>query len=256
VLAAGQRACPAATVPSPIPEIFAGSTTQASMNPNRVLRTLPLALLLSASGTLLSGCKIERKPEADPKAANALSSGFESASFDPKAEVQALWESKALPALDSMATDYLTLQAAMQKNIDEAGAQHGYRERGESGPWNMAVRVSGTVVAAETELSAGTADIDVDNDGKADVQIQIGPVIRGTTIRDALPFISFTNYTNQIDFAQLANAFNDRAYEAALKQVDRTQLMGRKVELSGVFTADNGDELPLVTVVAFKVIAP
>jgi predicted lipoprotein len=120
----------------------------------------------------------------------------------------------------------------------------------------MAVRVTGTVVAAETELSAGTADIDVDGDGKADVQIQIGPVIRGTAIRDTLPFISFTNYTNQIDFAQLANALNDRAFDAALKDVDRPKLMGQKVELSGVFTADNGDDLPVITVVAFKVVAP
>jgi predicted lipoprotein len=226
------------------------------MNPNHVIRMLPVALLLGASGMMLSGCKIEHKSEAQQKAANAPAGSFANASFDPKAEVQAMWDSKVLPALDKMAVDYPTLKAAIQKDINEAGAQHGYREKGESGPWNMAVRVTGTVVAAETELSAGTADIDVDGDGKADVQIQIGPVIRATAIRDTLPFISFTNYTNQIDFAQLANALNDRAFEAALKDVDRAKLMGQKVELSGVFTADNGDDLPVITVVAFKVVAP
>jgi len=111
------------------------------------------------------------------------------------------------------------------------------------------------VVEVETELSAGTADIDVDGDGKADVQIQIGPVLRGATIRDILPFISFTSYTNQIDFAQLANAFNERAYEAStLKATDRSKLKGQKVELTGIFTADSAADIPVITVTAFKVL--
>jgi predicted lipoprotein len=226
------------------------------MHPKKLIRTIPVALMLGATGLMLTACRIEHKSEAEQRASASVAGSFENKSFDPKAEVQAMWDSKVLPAIDKMAVDYPTLKAAMQKNMDEAGAQHGYREKGEGGPWNMAVRVAGQVVAAETELSAGTADIDVDGDGKADVQIQIGPVIRATAIRDTLPFISFTNYTNQIDFAQLANALNDRAYEAALKDVDRSELIGQKVELTGVFTADSGEDLPVVTVLSFKVVAP
>ena len=119
----------------------------------------------------------------------------------------------------------------------------------------MAVTVTGKVVEVDTEVSAGTAGIDTNGDGKADVTIQIGPVIRGTTIRDILPFISFTSYTNQIDFAQLANAFNDRAYEASsLKATDHKTLKGKTVTLTGVFTADDPTELPLITVTSFKVV--
>lgn len=221
----------------------------------KVIRWIPVALVLGGAGLLLTGCKIERKPQAGQQAASVAGS-FDNKSFNPKAEVDAMWDSKVLPAIDKMAVDYPALKAAMQKNLDQAGTQHGYREKGESSPWNMAVRVTGKVVAAETDLSAGTADIDVDGDGKADVQIQIGPVIRATAIRDTLPFISFTNYTNQIDFAQLANALNERAYNAALKDVDRSKLLGQKVELVGVFAADSGDELPLITVVSFKVVGP
>jgi predicted lipoprotein len=226
------------------------------MTSKPVIRTIPAAIVLGAVCLALNGCKIERKTEAELNATASVAGSFENKSFDPKAEVQAMWDSKVLPSINKMALDYPTLKAAMQKNMDEAGAQHGYREKGDSSPWNMAVRVAGTVVAAETELSAGTADIDADGDGKADVQIQIGPVIRGTTIRDTLPFISFTNYTNQIDFAQLANAFNDKAYEGALQDVDRSKLVGQKVDLTGVFPADNGDELPVVTVLSFKVVGP
>jgi predicted lipoprotein len=73
-------------------------------------------------------------------------------------------------------------------------------------------------------------------------------------LRDILPFVSFTSYTNQIDFAQLANALNDRAYESALKSVDRANLKGKSVEVLGVFTTDNASDVPLVTVTAFKVL--
>ena len=39
-------------------------------------------------------------------------------------------------------------------------------------------------------------------DGKpTTVVLQIGPVIFGTALRDALPFIAFGDFVNQIDYA-------------------------------------------------------
>lgn len=225
------------------------------MYPQHTLQTLSKVLLLGAACLAVSGCKIEHKSDAQQKATAAPGS-FENKSFDPKAEVAALWESKAVPAIAALALDFPSLRKEMQASLDAAGAKHGHREKGEGAAWNLATTLSGTVVAVETEVSAGTADIDVDGDGRADVQIQIGPVVRGATIRDILPFISFTSYANQIDFAQLANALNDRAYEAStLKAADRSKLQGQKVELTGVFTADSADEVPVITVTAFKVLA-
>lgn len=220
------------------------------------LRTLSNALLISSACLAVAGCKIEHRSTAEQqKSANAAGS-FESKGFDPKAEVAAMWDSKAQPTIAKMAADFVSLRKEMEANLDAAGAKHGHREKGEGAPWNFATTVVGTVVEVETEVSAGTADIDVDGDGKADVQIQIGPVVRGTTIRDLLPFISFTSYTNQIDFAQLGNALNDRAYESStLKAADRSKLKGHKVELTGVFTANDATDLPVITVTSFKVLA-
>ena len=75
----------------------------------------------------------------------------------------------------------------------------------------------GGIVAGDVTLSAAKIDVDADGDGQPDAQVQIGPIIRGTSLRDSLPFISFTAYTNQVEFAQLANAFNDHAAAQALK---------------------------------------
>ena len=212
-----------------------------------------LVLGLSLAAT---ACKIEHKSEAERRAKANPAGNFESKTFNPAAEVDAIWDSKVMPAISAMAMDYPALKKAMQTSMDKAGAQHGHREKGEGAPWNLATKVTGNIVETDTEVSAGTAGIDVNGDGKADVQIQIGPVLKGSTIRDILPFISFTAYTNQIEFAQLANAFNDRSYQSTFKSLDRTQLKGRKVELIGVFAAESAEDLPLLTVVAFKVLNP
>lgn len=224
------------------------------MYPHTTRHTLG-SLMLCAACLALSGCKIEHKSAADQMKVAAAGS-FENKSFNPQAEVAALWDSKAVPAIEAMALDFAQLRKDMQANLDAAGAKHGHREKGEGAPWNLATTLTGKVLAVDTEVSAGSADIDVDGDGRADVQIQIGPVLRGATLRDILPFISFTSYTNQIDFAQLANALNDRAFEAStLKALDRSKLKGQKVQLTGVFTADNAEDVPVLTVTAFKVLA-
>lgn len=217
------------------------------------LRTTTSATLLVVGCLAMSGCKIEHKSEAKAGQNAGAKGSFENPSFDPKKEVLAMWESKALPALNVMALDYKALKKEMSTDLDTAGAKHGHREKGEGAPWNLVTTATGKIVDTEIDISAGTASLDVDGDGKADLQLRIGPVIRGTAIRDVLPFISFTSYANQIDYAQLANAFNELSYErSTLKAVDRSALKGKKVEITGVFVEDAAAPLPLVTVISFK----
>lgn len=215
-----------------------------------------LPWLLTAACLSLAGCKIEHKSAAGNQASPSVAGSFENRAFNPKADVEAMWDAKVMPTLEKMAQDFPQLKQAMVAGLDAAGAQHGRRAEAEGAPWNLVTRIQGKVVAAETELSAGTADVDVDGDGKADLQLQIGPVVKGTSIRDVLPFISFSAYTNQIDFAQLANAFNERAAAAALASVQRDKLIGQQVQALGVFTVESVEEPPLVTVVSFKVVTP
>jgi predicted lipoprotein len=225
------------------------------MTPIEKLRTTTSATLLVVGSLAISGCKIEHKSEAKAGQNAGAKGSFENPLFDPKKEVLAMWESKALPALKAMALDYKTLKKEMSADLDKAGAKHGHREKGEGAPWNLVTTATGKIVETETDISTGTADLDVDGDGKADLQLRIGPVIRGTAIRDVLPFISFTSYTNQIDYAQLANAFNDQSFESStLKAADRAALKGKRVEITGVFTEDSTAPLPLVTVTLFKVL--
>jgi len=213
-----------------------------------------LALLLVLAG--LAGCRIEERSAAEASASAAPAGSFENKAFDPKAQVEAMWSSKALPEIKARAGELMALRKAMAANLDAAGAAHGFRERGAGAPWNMAATLKGKIVSVDTESSAGKIGVDVDGDGRADAEVQIGPVMRGTSIRDGLSFISFTSYTNQIDFAQLANAFNKKAFETVLKGLPRDALMGKEVQLTGLFTTEDAAQMPVITPVEMRLGAP
>jgi predicted lipoprotein len=51
-------------------------------------------------------------------------------------------------------------------------------------------------------------------DGQPDLKIDLGTAIRGTVLRDALSFIQFSQFVNQVDFAKVASALNVRAARA------------------------------------------
>lgn len=220
-----------------------------------------IAWVFIASACLLAaGCRIEHRAAAGAATAGGQApppgGKFANQAFDPKAQVADIWDAKVLPALQARADDFNALRTAMKANLDAAGGQHGHRERGEGAPWNFATRLKGRIVGGDTTLSAAKVDIDTDGDGQPDARVQIGPIIRGTALRDSLPFVSFTDYTNQVEFAQLANAFNDQAAARALKGLPREQLIGRQVELLGVFTTDDATQTPVILPVQLKLEAP
>ena len=76
--------------------------------------------------------------------------------------------------------------------------------------------------------------------------MQIGPAMRGTALRDALDFVSFNDFKNQIDYAQFGKAFNQHVLRTALAQLPKQALVGRKVTALGAFTLDADGQPPLV----------
>ncbi|MDP8997554.1 MAG: DUF2291 family protein [Pseudomonadota bacterium] len=208
------------------------------------------AVALCCYLAVLSGCKIIATADKH-KAISANSAQAFDKGFDGKAAE--LWPSKVLPYAQGKAGKLQDVQAAIAANADQAGTKYGYREKGDSNPWTMIAQIDGKIVAANTESRAATIDVDVDGDGKADAQIQIGPVIRGTAIRDALDFISFNDFTNQIDFAQFGKAFNSYVNDNVLKTVPRDSLVGKTVSVLCVYPLPMSGQLPLVTPLRIEV---
>lgn len=92
---------------------------------------------------------------------------------------------------------------------------------------------------ADRESRAATLTLDTDADGQGDLTVQLGPVIRGTALRDALDFLVFTDFRDQIEFAKLARALNDQAHQRLV--LPDADLTGRSLSVTGAMTLPAAD---------------
>lgn len=212
------------------------------------LTVLSLFVLLAVSCTIVP----DKEDSADKT--DKLDIYFVSDKFNPDEFVEKAWDSKIVPYFREKSLPIGEVLAALAKDPKTAGEKFGYREKAEGSPWNFRVKGKGKIVGVNTESRASTVDVDLEScDGVADLAIQIGPVIKDTGIRDAVDFISFTNFTNQLEFARLSNACNKKVNEAVLSSLDRENLMGRDVEFYGVFTQLQDSGLVRLTPVILEV---
>ena len=114
----------------------------------------------------------------------------------------------------------------------------------------MFVKGTATVAEIDRKSRIGLARLRLPwaKDGQA-AAIQIGPVLRGTALRDALEFVRFTDFVNQLEFAGVANGLNDRVVNGVLAAVNIDELAGREVTFVGaVPTTGAGSTLEIVPV--------
>ncbi len=159
----------------------------------------------------------------------------------------ALWTGTILPHVAATAVDWAALAPQLAADPAAAGEAHGRRPSAEGAPWSFMARVTGVVTAAKLDSRAATAAVDADGDGAADVTLQLGPVVRGTALRDALPFFAVSDYRDQIEFAQVSRDLNQLAWDTALERLPRENLVGAQVSALGAFTWAGPGEPPLLT---------
>ena len=194
----------------------------------------------------LAGCKIV--PIADEGATAA-------AGFDATAYAADLWTERALPHFSSTTKPAAEVIPAIIADLDAAGAEFGYRA-GEGSPLSFVVSGTGTVTAKNTESRAGTLVLTIDGAvAPTEATLQIGPVIRGNAIRDALPFVSFKDFTNQIEYANAGKALTALALGGVAADVEAI-VVGDRVEFSGAISMAGTSDRLLVTPVAIKKAAP
>ncbi|MGP8243429.1 MAG: DUF2291 domain-containing protein [Bryobacteraceae bacterium] len=156
---------------------------------------------------------------------------------DPKALVDRLWDSRIVPAVLHSAVDVRVLLDAAAANPDRARAQFGV------GPDHayLLLKGRGRVLAVDTVSPSRPASLDVPPfDGRADVTLQLGPVIFGDALRDATGIIRFSDFVNQLQFADAGNALNQRAARAIRTAGDAASLRGKLVEFAGACAWDPG----------------
>jgi predicted lipoprotein len=169
--------------------------------------------------------------------------------FDAKAYVTSIWSSKVLPTFDAKSVDAATLIAALAADPATAEKQYG-TQAADGGPYSFMIKGSGKV------LEAGADGLAVDlapPDGKADVTINTGPVILGTALRDAVGFIKFGDFTNQVDYAQVSTEMKNEVKTTVLASFDATKAVGKTVDFEGALALSDTTSITAASIVIVPV---
>lgn len=171
-------------------------------------------------------------------------------SFAETLDVSSFWDSQAVPEVEETAVELKQLLVESAGDIDSRADEYGRKTDGAVSSTNFAVHGTGIVKEINTEKKAGFIVIELDDyDGDEEIRLQIGSVIKKTSIRDYLSFINVNNYSDQIQYAELSKAINTYVCENVIAPVDIASSEGKGIEFYGCFTADNDHELLITPVV-------
>jgi predicted lipoprotein len=176
-------------------------------------------------------------PGHEPTGAGSQPAESKAAQF-----VDGFW-AKLAPLFEEKAQDIAKVLPEIHADPNAAGEKYGRREA--TNPYNYMVKGTGKVTEINTTSAAGTAIVEIPGlDEK--VALQIGPVVRGTALRDATGLVSFNEFSNQLDYADVSKEMNTRALKTAFAAVPAASLAGKSVTFYGTFTFDPHSKSPVL----------
>lgn len=170
--------------------------------------------------------------------------------FDPTVVATNFWKDKAHDYFTQNAVDFNQLVSESGGDFKSVASKYGHYSMGDSGELSFIVKGSGTITLVKNKLRAGYLGIKIDGyTGDVDTRLQIGPVFKGSAVRDSISLISYKDYKNQIEWAQVSVAFHNLISEEILKPIDMAALEGKQVEFIGCFTANSPSRIQITPVV-------
>lgn len=154
--------------------------------------------------------------------------------FDPEASVDEMWAAQIVPEITGEATDLATLLTESEGKPSSVADKYAVG----SSKKCFAVKGTGTVASVK-DGNNGALVVTLDGySGDAEVSIQVGPVFKGTTIRDSLSFLSAQDYTNQVEWAEISSSINAKVASSVVADLDLASAVGKKITFAGTFSGD------------------
>lgn len=173
--------------------------------------------------------------------------------FDPTTVATNFWQNNADEYFAKNAVDFNTLVAEAGGDFTTLASKYGHYSMGDSGELSFIIKGTGTVETVKNKLRAGYLSLKLDGyEGNTQIRLQIGPVFKGSAVRDTISLISYKDYKNQIEWAQVSVAFHDLISKNVLAPIDMAAAEGKKVEFIGCFTVGRPSQI-LITPVALKI---
>jgi len=207
-----------------------------------------LILLITAVSFLfiLSACKpwtvVKLDKENTTSANNSINLDGENTNLSEY--VDQLWTENIVPYIvqESKKNKAGKVISAIKSDQKRAGEEYGTRESSAGTPWKYIISGEAKIISLNTESRNGTVDLDLKPyDDEPELKMQIGPVIRGTSIRDSLDFISFDNFGNQIEYAQFSSELNDKVIKEVLNEFKFENLLDQEIDFKGVAIKDSSE---------------
>lgn len=189
-----------------------------------------------------SGCKIVFDADVDE---TVIPDGPDGDKARNAQRIEDTFEPELLPLIREKALPVATLTDLIATDLNAAGVAHANRGSGLGAAWNFPVSGEGVVTEAKLDTRARAVSVDIDGDGNADVTLQLGPVIRGTALRDSAPFYQFDDFRDQIEFAKLSRALNNLLTE--MIAVPEGDLVGDTVAFVGIVPLKSAKDKMVVT---------
>lgn len=212
-------------------------------------RMIALALTLTlAASTLLTGCGIVKVVKIGEE--GKYTGDVE---FNAGDDVEAIWEESALPEMNENAVDLKELLEGSNGDLTTMADEYGKYSMGDSGELSYVVKGTGTVGEVNTQSQAGYMTVKLDGyNGTEPVKIQIGPVYKGSAIRDSLSFIKFGDYKNQEQWAAVSQSINEVVAKDVVEPAKPDSLQGKTISFVGAFTVATGSSDVLITPVVLE----
>lgn len=159
--------------------------------------------------------------------------------------VEPIWTSKVLPTIEAKAQDIAAILPEIRTDPQTAGEKYGRHEA--TNPYSYMVKGTGKIAEVHTQSQAGTVLLEVAGLSEK-VALQVGPVVRGTAVRDATGLVSFNQFNNQLDYADVSKEMNARALKSATAGLDTRvfPVVDANVSFFGAMTFDPHNKGPVL----------
>lgn len=149
--------------------------------------------------------------------------------FDAQQYVSGIWSTRVLPAYRAGAISVQVLIAGLTASPAKTCARYGNVPAQDS-PCAFMVKGTGRVTGVTSSLSGTELTVALTG---GTVSIDVGPAFTGTAVRDALSFIKFAQYTNQVDYAEVGIELNDLVRTRVIRGASFTSARGHSVTFLG-----------------------
>ncbi len=169
--------------------------------------------------------------------------------FDVSKNVAGFWETQAVPELLKKAVPLVQLIDESKGDFTSLASKYGKYSMGTSGELSFTVSAEGEVSEVNIEKKAGYIILKLsDYDGPYTIKVQVGPVYKGSAVRDSLNSIRYDDYTNQVDWAAVSQNIHKEIQKAVIDELDIPSLQGKKITLTGCFTVGSTSEIVITPV--------